>query len=58
MNLIAKVKLYFKKRRFEKMLKLAEEFELSVVKLREVAGTLYMVNHDGSHLKVGKTRTK
>ena len=53
--MIAALKHWWAKRRLDKAQSVIEGYGLAVVKIVTIAGTTYLVNADGTHLKlVGK----
>ena len=55
MNHIPSIKTWWKRRQIEKAQALIESYGLSVVKLQTVAGTIYLINADGSSMKLVAT---
>lgn len=50
--MIAKFKRWLETRRLDKAQALIESYGLSIVKLKEIAGTTYIINADGSYMKL------
>ena len=53
-----KLKGWWKRRQIDKAQALIESYGLTIVKLHEVAGTTYVVNADGSYMKLVKSGRK
>jgi hypothetical protein len=56
--MIARLRQWLAKRRLDRAQALIEGYGLSIVKLRQVAGTTYLVNADGTCLKLQKVVKK
>lgn len=52
--MIARLKLWWQRRQLDKAQSIIESYGLSVVKLHQIAGSTYVVNADGSYMKLVK----
>ena len=46
------LKTWWKRRRLDRAQNLIQSYGLAVVKIKEIAGTCYIVNADGSYMKL------
>lgn len=55
--MIASIRTWFEKRRLDRAQALIESYGLTVVRLKEIAGATYLINADGTHLRLlGKSK--
>ena len=54
--MIKTIKTWWKSRRLDRAQDLIQSYGLTVVKIKEVAGTCYIVNADGSFMKLSAVK--
>lgn len=54
--MIAAIKTWWKSRRLDRAQDLIQSYGLTVVKIRQVSGTCYIVNADGSYMKLSAVK--